>query len=151
MWDSTSVGEENETFFIRICPSDVSARRLSPEGDGHETVCQQGRWALKGGGLEGPTSIGEGNECQRGRRVLKRSGLWDPTSIGEEKNEEFFIRTWKPLPSRCILKTLRESPKKTVFASDRLGPLQNHNQGKTTNGKQWPLDSVTNVNPPMDY
>ena len=50
---------------------DVPTRRLNPEGGGHEAVCQQGRWTLKGGGFEGPTSIGEGNECQQGRWVLK--------------------------------------------------------------------------------
>ena len=31
-------------------------------------------------------------------------------SIGEG-NEAFFIRMWKPLPSRHVLKTLRGSPK----------------------------------------
>ena len=36
--------------------------------------------------------------------------LEDPTSIGEE-NENFFIRVWKSLPSRHVLKTLKESPK----------------------------------------
>ena len=41
--------------------------RLSLKGGGHEVVCQQGRWALKGGRLGGPTSIGEGNERQQGR------------------------------------------------------------------------------------
>ena len=35
-----------------------------PEGVGHEALCQQGRWAPNGGGLEDPTSIREGNECQ---------------------------------------------------------------------------------------
>ena len=30
---------------------------------------------LEGGGLEGPTSIGEGNECQRGRWAPKGGGL----------------------------------------------------------------------------
>ena len=57
-----------------------------------------------------PISIGEGNECQRGRWAPKGGGLWDPTSVGEE-NEAFFIRTWKPLPSRRSLKTLRGSLK----------------------------------------
>ena len=41
----------------------------------HQAVCQQGCWALKGGGLRGPTSIGEGNECQRGHWTPKGSGL----------------------------------------------------------------------------
>ena len=31
--------------------------------------------------------------------------------IGWEKNEASFIRVWKPLPSRLVLKTLRGSPK----------------------------------------
>ena len=50
-------------------------RRLSLKGDGHQVVCQRGRWAPKGvntrqyaskdaepegGGLGSPTSIGEG-------------------------------------------------------------------------------------------
>ena len=33
-----------------------------------------------------------------------------PTSVGKE-NEAFFIRVWKPLLSRRVLKTLRGSPK----------------------------------------
>jgi len=37
-------------------------------------------------------------------------GLQDPISVVEE-NEAFFIRVWKPLPSKCILKTLRGSSK----------------------------------------
>ena len=49
----------------------MQARRLSPEGSGHEVVCQHGCWASKGGGLGGPTLIGEGNECQRGRWTPK--------------------------------------------------------------------------------
>ena len=43
--------------------------------------------------------------------------------VGEE-NETLFIRVWKPLPSRHVLKTLRESSKRTISASDGLGPLQ---------------------------
>ena len=52
-------------------PGDVSVRRLNPEGGGHEAMCQQGRWALKGGGLGGPTLIREGNEYQRRRWASK--------------------------------------------------------------------------------
>ena len=40
----------------------------------------------------------------------KRDGLLDPTSL-REVNEAFFIRVWKPLPIRCVLKILRESLK----------------------------------------
>ena len=32
----------------------------------------------------------------------KRSGLWDPTLVGEG-NKAFFIRVWKPFPSKHIL------------------------------------------------
>ena len=39
-------------------------------------------------------------------------------------NKTFFIRVWRPLPNKCVLKTLRESPKKTIFASGGLGLLQ---------------------------
>ena len=42
-------------------------------GEGNE--CQQGRWALKGGGLVGLMLIGEGNECQPGRWAPKGGGL----------------------------------------------------------------------------
>ena len=59
---------------------------------------------------------------------LKGGGLWDLTSVGE-KNETFFIRVWKPLPIRRVLKTLRgkperESPKRIIFASDGLKLLR---------------------------
>ena len=40
----------------------------------------------------------------------KEGGLLDPTSVGEG-NETFFIRVWKPHPSRRVLKTLRGSLK----------------------------------------
>ena len=38
--------------------------------------------------------------------------MWRPlaTSVGEE-NKAFLIRVWKPLPSRCVLKTLRGNTK----------------------------------------
>ena len=39
-------------------------------------------------------------------------------------NKTFFIRVWKPLSSRRILKTLRKSPKRIISASDGFGPLQ---------------------------
>ena len=50
--------------------------------------------------------------------------------VGEE-NKTFFIRVWKPLPRRRVLKILegkpeRESSKKTIFASGGLEPLQFH-------------------------
>ena len=31
--------------------------------------------------------------------------------IPHQGNEAFFIRVWKPLPSKCVLKTLREARK----------------------------------------
>ena len=48
----------------------------------------------------------------------------DPTSVGEE-NKTFFIRVWKPFPSKRVLKNLerkpeRESPKRTISASGGL-------------------------------
>ena len=46
-----------------------------------------------------------------------------PTTV-EEENETFFIRVWKPLPSRRVLKTWRESPNRTISTSGGLGLLQ---------------------------
>ena len=84
----------------------MPTRRLSPEGGGHEVVCQHGWWAP-----QGVWNSKEGNECQWGHWAPKASGLWDLTSVGEE-NEKFFTRVWKPLPSRGVLKTLGGSPKR---------------------------------------
>ena len=47
-------------------------------------------------------------------------------SVGE-KNEPFFIRAWKPLPSRHVLKALRRSPEGKTKKDNicyKLGPLQ---------------------------
>ena len=40
------------------------------------------------------------------------------------RGEAFFIRVWKSLPSIHVLKTLRESSKKTISASGGIGLLQ---------------------------
>ena len=85
-------------------------------------MCQQGGWAPNGVDTRrrasedaGPQRrwIGGSHTDWRGERVPERmldlegGGLWDPTSV-EEGNEAFFIRVWKPLPNRPVLKTLRE-------------------------------------------
>ena len=88
----------------------MPARRLNLEGGGHEAVCQQGHWASMGGGLGGLTSIGEGNECHEDTGTRRRVDCEIPHHSGE--NETFFIRVWKPLFSRRVLKTLRESSKR---------------------------------------
>ena len=49
--------------------------------------------------------------------------MCDPTLVGEE-NETTFIRVWKPLLSKRVLKTMRGSLKMTISASGGLGPLQ---------------------------
>ena len=79
---------------------------------------QRGGWAPKGGwtrdgvlartlGLEGwigGSHIDWRREWGSARMwAPKEGGLWDPTSVGEE-NKTFFIRVWKPLPSRSVLK-----------------------------------------------
>ena len=107
--------------FSRISNSQITSS-IEFEAFGERNECPWGLWSLKRGGLRDPTSTGEGNECQRGRWAPKESGLWDPTSVGEG-NEAFFIRIWKYLPSRHVLKTLRGSPKRTISASGGLGLL----------------------------
>ena len=49
--------------------------------------------------------------------------LFSQRLVGEE-NEPPFISVWKPFPSRRVLKTLREIPKMTIFASGGPEPLQ---------------------------
>ena len=116
-----AVGLNCYKWYQSQTPNDVLARRLSSEGGGHEAMCQQGCWAPKGSGFGGdPTSIVEKNECQQGHCAPKESGLWDPTSIGEE-NETSFIRVWKTLPSRHVLKTLRGSSKGKAQKGHGLG------------------------------
>ena len=144
MWEPTSVGEENEAFFVRVwklLPSrcilknlkgkaqrgqyllavdfgcykwyqsqtlgDVLARRLNLEGGGWTLGSVPARTlGPEEGWIGGPHSIREGKECQWEHWALKGVGLWDPTSVGEE-NEACFIRVWKPLPSRRVLKSLK--------------------------------------------
>ena len=57
-------------------------------------------------------------------RTLSPEGGWivRATSVGE-KNEAFFIRVWKPLPSTRVLKILSGSPKRTISASGGLDRL----------------------------
>ena len=109
-WYLLAVGLDCYKWYQNQTPGDVPARRLSPKGGWTRGGVPARMLAPKGGGLWGPASIGEGNECQRGCWIPKGGGLWDPTSVGEE-NKAFFIRVWKPLPSRHILKTLRRNPK----------------------------------------
>ena len=127
LWDPTLVGEENETFFIRVwklLPNKRVSKILRGSSKGK---AQRGQyllvvdlgcykwyknqtpgdvlvegWAPKEGGHEAV--------CQWGRWASKEDGLWDPTSVGEE-NKTLFIRVWKPLPSRRVSKILRGSSK----------------------------------------
>ena len=79
-----------------------------PEGGGYEAVCSKDTGYRRGVDWGGPTSIGEGNECQRRRWTPKGVDCEIPHRLGEE-NEIPFIRVWKHLPSRRVLKILRES------------------------------------------
>ena len=90
----------------------VSARRLSRKGEWAWGGVPIRTWASRGGrGWIGGSHINWRRERVPVRTLVpKGGGLWDPTSIGKE-NETFFIRVWKPLPSRRVLKTLRGSPK----------------------------------------
>ena len=42
----------------------------------------------------------------------------------EEENKACFLRAWKLLHSRCVLKTLRGSTKRTISVSGGVGLLQ---------------------------
>ena len=110
----------------------VPARTLSPKGG----WTPGGVWTLGSVPVWTLSPEGEGTVRShinwRGERVParmlshERGGLWDLTSVGEE-NKTLFIRVWKPLPSRRVLKPRQEARKKslkrTICASGRLGPL----------------------------
>jgi len=69
--------------------------------------------------------------------------LWDPTLVGE--NEIPFIRVWKLLPSRRVLKVLRGITKRTISASSGLEPLQmvsKPDTGRCANEKAEPRRGV---------
>ena len=122
----------------------------------HRAMCQREGWAQRGwtrGGVPtmmlGPEGrwIGRSHIDWRRKWVLarmldsERGRLWDPTFVGEE-SETPFIRVWKPLPRRRVLKTMSKSPidnicprrrvlkklwvkaRSIIPASGRLGPLQ---------------------------
>ena len=79
-------------------------------------------------------------------RTLSPEGewMWDFTSVVEE-NETFFIRVWKPLPSKHVLKTLKASPKRTISASSGFEPLQmvlEPNTGQCANEEAKPQKGV---------
>ena len=43
--------------------------------------------------------------------------------IGWRRERSILYKMWNPLPSRHFLKTLRESPKRTISARGGFGPL----------------------------
>ena len=133
MWNPISVGEDNKIFFIRVWKPLLRRHILKTLRGSSKGKVQRGQYLLavglggykwyqsqtsgdvpvrrlspEGGWTRGGVParildlkegwIGEGNECQQGCWPLKGGGLWDPISVGE-------------------------SPKRTISASGRLGPL----------------------------
>ena len=84
----------------------------------------------EGGGFgRGLTLIGGKNECQRGRWALRGVNCEIPHRLGRNtlyKGVETFLKQtrFKNLEG----KPERESPKRTIFTSGRLGPLQNFSE-----------------------
>ena len=78
-------------------------------------MCQQGRWPQRRDGLEGPTS----HQLKKGTSEGGGGGGRGYCEI----HTSGFIRVWKLLPSRCILKTLVPPilTKRTISASSGLG------------------------------
>ena len=105
LWDPTSAGEGNETFFIRVWKLFPRRRVLKTSRGSPKGKTQRGWQYLLAVGLScykwyhSQTS----NDVSARTLGLQEGGLWDLTSAGEE-NETFFIRVWKPLPSRRVLK-----------------------------------------------
>ena len=66
----------------------------------------------KGGGFGGdPTLMGKGTSASEDTVLRRGVDCENPTLVGEE-NETPFIRVWKPLPNRRVLKTSREISKR---------------------------------------
>ena len=45
-------------------------------------------------------------------------------TLVRKRNETFLIRTWKPLSSRRVLKSIHNGPKRPISANGGLGLLQ---------------------------
>ena len=75
-------------------PDNVITRRLTRNGVLARTL------SPKRSGLGCPTSIGEGNSASE-NAALNEGWIVRSKSVGEE-NETFFIKVWKPLPSRRV-------------------------------------------------
>ena len=104
MWDSTSVGEENESLHIRVWKPFSNRRIFKPWGWRRYVMGQSGQYLLT-------VDLGcyKWYQGQTPSGMLARTldpkwgGLWDPTSVGEW-NEVLLIRVWKPLSSIRIFK-----------------------------------------------
>ena len=66
-----AVGLDGYKWYQSKTPGDVPARRLIPEGGGHEALCQQGRW------------VPRGVDCEILYQLMRRK-------------KKLFIRAWKP-------------------------------------------------------
>ena len=84
----------------------MSARRLSPEGGGHETVCQQGHWSPKGVDWGIP------------HRLKKKTNASEDTGcrMGGKGDETCFYKSVETSPYQTHFKTLREISKRTISA-----------------------------------
>ena len=98
IWDvtvrSTWIGEGNETFLVKVWKL-LPSRRVLKLWGWWRFVTGQNRQYLRA--VTNDIRVRHQTVCQRG------GGLWGPTSVGEG-NETFLIRVLKPLPSRRVLK-----------------------------------------------
>ena len=91
---------------------DVPVRRLSLEGGWTQGGVPARTLSPEGGGLGGLTSTREDNECQRGRWTSKRVDYEISHRLGRRTKQNILYKGVEASPSRCILKTLRRSPKR---------------------------------------
>ena len=94
--------KENRTPFIMVWKPSPRLRILKTLGGLPKGKAQRGQYVL--------AVAWTVTHIVRSHISWGEERLWDPISVAWE-NETFFVRVWKPLPSKRVLKTLRGSSK----------------------------------------
>ncbi|KAG7026278.1 putative prolyl 4-hydroxylase 4 [Cucurbita argyrosperma subsp. argyrosperma] len=101
----SDVTKGGETVFpmAELDTCNVPAKRLSPEGGGHEAVCQQGRWASKESGFRGFHIDWRRKQVLARTLDLERGWIKSPHRRASETDEDL---------SDCARKGIAVKPKK---------------------------------------
>ena len=112
------VGLDCYKWYQSQAPSDVSTRRLSPKGGGHEAVCLQGHWPPPHRSEKGRRSVSVGLDSNFERESLKRT-IFASGTITSKGCYSFF-------PSPTDVESYNQSP----FGAQRLTGTRSSLQSK---------------------